>query len=62
MGSALLKALFENVKPAVALLNIGSEEAKGNAMIRFYQLLNEKKYSLFDFKGYMKEIILWMVM
>ena len=34
MGSALLKALFENVKPAVALLNIGSEEAKGNAMIK----------------------------
>ena len=55
MGAALLKALFENIKPAVALLNIGSEEAKGNAMIKdSYQLLNEKKYSLFDFKGYIE--------
>ena len=43
MGAALLKTLFENIKPAVALLNIGSEEAKGNAMIKdSYQLLNEK--------------------
>ena len=55
MGSALLKALFENVKPSVALLNIGSEEAKGNAMIKdTYHLLNEKKNSLFDFKGYIE--------
>ena len=34
MGSALLKALFPYEKPKVALLNIGSEELKGNAMIK----------------------------
>lgn len=55
MGSALLKALFEKEKPKVALLNIGSEELKGNAMIKdTYQLLNDKKYSLFDFSGYIE--------
>ena len=42
-------------KPKVALLNIGSEELKGNAMIKdTYQILNENKYSLFDFNGYIE--------
>ena len=55
MGSALLKALFPNELPKVALLNIGSEELKGNAMIReTYQKLLENKFSLFDFKGYIE--------
>ena len=55
MGSALLKALYPNESPKVALLNIGSEELKGNTMIKeTYQLLNEKKYSLFEFKGYIE--------
>ena len=55
MGSALHKALFPNEKPKVALLNIGSEELKGNAIIKeTYQKLNDNKYSLFDFKGYIE--------
>ena len=55
MGSALHKALFENIRPKVALLNIGSEELKGNAMIKdTYQTLNDNKNSLFDFKGYIE--------
>mgnify|MGYP001477044893 CR=1 FL=1 len=55
MGSALLKALFPNEIAKVALLNIGSEELKGNAMIKeTYQFLNENNYSLFDFKGYIE--------
>ena len=55
MGSALLKALFSNERPNVALLNIGSEEVKGNAVIKeTYQLLNNKKFSIFDFKGYIE--------
>ena len=55
MGSALLKALFPNEKAKVALLNIGSEELKGNTMIKeTYQFLNENNYSLFDFKGYIE--------
>ncbi len=55
MGSALHKSLFENEDPKVALLNIGSEELKGNSTIKnTYQILNEKKNSLFEFKGYIE--------
>ena len=55
MGSALHKALFAGSRPNVALLNIGSEEIKGNATIKdAYQLLTDKKHSLFDFSGYIE--------
>ena len=55
MGSALFKALFENEVPKVALLNIGSEELKGNATIKdTYQYLNKNIYELFEFKGYIE--------
>ena len=55
MGSALHKSLFENEEPKVALLNIGSEELKGNNIIKnTYQILNEKKNPLFEFKGYIE--------
>ena len=55
MGSALLKALFDNIDAKVALLNIGSEELKGNAMIKdTYKILNDKKFNLFEFKGYIE--------
>ena len=55
MGSALHKALFDKENINVALLNIGSEELKGNAVIKeTYQLLNENNYSLFRFKGYIE--------
>ena len=55
MGSALHKSLFQNEEPRVALLNIGSEELKGNNIIKnTYQILNEKKNSLFEFKGYIE--------
>ena len=55
MGSALYKALFDGQRPQVALLNIGSEELKGKATIKdTYQLLNDKNYKLFDFKGYIE--------
>ncbi len=55
MGSALHKSLFENEVSKVAILNIGSEELKGNNVIKnTYQILNEKKNSLFDFNGYIE--------
>ena len=55
MGSALLKALFSTERPKVALLNIGSEELKGNAIIKeTYQNLSEHKNKLFDFKGFIE--------
>ena len=55
MGSALHKALFENEVSKVALLNIGSEEIKGNSMIKStYQKLNESKNPLYEFHGYIE--------
>ncbi|MDC3000767.1 phosphate acyltransferase PlsX [Candidatus Pelagibacter sp.] len=55
MGSALHKALFENEDAKVALLNIGSEELKGNNIIKnTYKILNEKKNTLFKFFGYIE--------
>ena len=55
MGSALFKALFPNEEARVALLNIGSEELKGNTIIKnTYQTLNEKKNSLYEFHGYIE--------
>ena len=44
MGAALHKSLFESEEARVALLNIGSEEIKGNNIIKnTYQILSEKK-------------------
>ncbi len=55
MGSALHKSLFENEISKVALLNIGSEELKGNTIIKnTYQNLNDKKNDLFEFCGYIE--------
>ena len=55
MGSSLYKSLFPEDIPKVALLNIGSEELKGNEIIKeTYQLLNEKKTNSFDFAGYIE--------
>ena len=44
MGASLYKSLYPNENPNVALLNIGSEELKGNEIIKeTFQELNEKK-------------------
>ena len=55
MGSSLYKSLYPNEIPRVALLNIGSEELKGNEIIKnTFQKLNEKKNNNFDFVGYIE--------
>ena len=55
MGSALYTSLYPKEKPNVALLNIGSEELKGNEIIKeTYQILNDKKSKNFDFAGYIE--------
>jgi len=55
MGAALYNSLFPNNKANVALLNIGSEELKGNETIKeTYQLLNEKKSENYNFSGYIE--------
>ena len=55
MGSSLYKSLYQNESPNVALLNIGSEELKGNETIKeTFQLLNDKKNKNFNFAGYIE--------
>ena len=55
MGSSLFKALYPNEEPTVALLNVGSEELKGNETIKkAYQKLQNKKNTNFNFYGYVE--------
>ena len=50
MGASLYTSLYPNDKPNVGLLNIGSEELKGNDIIKeTYQILNDKKSDNYDF-------------
>ena len=55
MGSSVFKSLYPNEIAKVALLNIGSEEMKGNEVIKeTYQKLNRIKSSDYEFKGYIE--------
>ena len=55
MGASLIKSLYPEEKPKVALLNIGSEELKGNEIIKeTYQKLNKFKNDDFEFKGFIE--------
>jgi len=55
MGASLYTSLYPDDKPNVALLNIGSEELKGNEVIKdTYQILNDKKTNNYNFAGYIE--------
>jgi phosphate acyltransferase len=55
MGASLYKSLYPSETPNVALLNIGSEELKGNEIIKeTFKILKEKKTDDFDFSGYIE--------
>jgi len=55
MGASLYTSLYPNEKPNVGLLNIGSEELKGNETIKeTYQTLNDKKSKNYIFSGYIE--------
>ena len=55
MGSSLFKSLYPMDSAKVALLNIGSEEFKGNEIIKgTYQQLNQRDNHGFEFKGYIE--------
>ena len=55
MGAALFKALFPNENPKVSLLNIGSEELKGNEVIKnTYKKLINQKNNIYEFNGYIE--------
>ena len=55
MGAALHKSLFPNEISKVALLNIGSEELKGHAVIKnTFQEMQNTNNKLFEFHGYIE--------
>ncbi len=55
MGSSLFKSLYPNDDAVVALLNVGSEELKGNHIIKkAYQELQNIKNKNFRFNGYIE--------
>jgi glycerol-3-phosphate acyltransferase PlsX len=55
MGASLYKSLYPEETPNVALLNIGSEELKGNETIKeTFKIMNEKKSDDFNFAGYIE--------
>jgi len=55
MGSSLFKSLYPEDTARVALLNIGSEELKGNEIIKeTYKKLNQRNNTGFEFKGYIE--------
>ena len=55
MGSSLFKSLFEIDIPKIALLNIGSEETKGNDVLKkTYALLKNNTTKNFSFYGYIE--------
>ena len=55
MGSALYKSLFDIECPKIALLNIGSEEHKGNDVLKkTFLILKNKKLENSEFCGYIE--------
>ena len=55
MGASLYTSLYPNEIPNIGLLNIGSEELKGNEIIKeTYQILNEKNSNNYNFSGYIE--------
>ena len=55
MGSSLYTSLYPNKRPNIGLLNIGSEELKGNEIIKeTFKILNDKKTDNYDFAGYIE--------
>ena len=55
MGASIFKSLYPNEKAKVALLNIGSEEIKGNEILKnTYQKMSKINNSDFDFNGFIE--------
>ncbi len=55
MGASLYTSLYPDKKPNIGLLNIGSEELKGNETIKeTFKILSNKKSENYDFSGYIE--------
>ena len=55
MGASLYTSLYPDKKPNIGLLNIGSEELKGNEIIKeTFKILSNKKSENYNFAGYIE--------
>ena len=55
MGASLYTSLYPDKKPNIGLLNIGSEELKGNEIIKeTFKILSNKKTENYNFAGYIE--------
>tara|TARA_B100001057_G_scaffold207676_1_gene208373 strand:+ start:61 stop:1062 length:1002 start_codon:yes stop_codon:yes gene_type:complete len=55
MGASLYTSLYRDKKPNIGLLNIGSEELKGNEIIKeTFKILSNKKSENYNFAGYIE--------
>ena len=55
MGASLYTSLYPDEIPNIALLNIGSEESKGNEIIKeTFKILNQKNSKNYNFTGYIE--------
>ncbi len=55
MGASLYTSLYPDNKPNIGLLNIGSEELKGNETIKeTFKILSNKKSENYNFVGYIE--------
>jgi phosphate acyltransferase len=55
MGSAMARALFHIERPSIGLLNVGSEEIKGNEEVKAAHALMKEQTSLaIDYRGYVE--------
>jgi len=55
MGASLYTSLYPDKKPNIGLLNIGSEELKGNETIKeTFKILSDKKSENYNFAGYIE--------
>ena len=55
MGASLYTSLYPDKKPNIGLLNIGSEELKGNETIKeTFKILNDRKSENYNFAGYIE--------
>ena len=54
MGASIFKSLYPDEKAKVALLNIGSEEMKGNEVLKNTYQNVKYKNSDFEFKGFIE--------
>jgi len=55
MGASLYTSLYPDKRPNIGLLNIGSEELKGNEIIKeTFKILNDRKTDNYNFAGYIE--------